>query len=391
MKLKKSEISRIELYQSLINIFNSKEEFNKLPFNIRSAFFKFSWPKLQIEKEEGASHPLLDEVRNKIENILFDNFVVINGHNIYLDQFHGIFAMYSYLNSINLSARDILRSRADKKIQRIFESSTSILRKLDLYLKDFQVKNYLDKVSSLTAQQVFKHFCIDKKSLYTKFTLKTTVGKKRYPVILICTHSPKQEKLHLDNQIRNGYECVYFSSGNIKPIVWNENTINNDKPMPVYIQEHAIKRVFERGTLLGFERGYVHDSILRSLENPIIQGTDGPSYLIEYKYYSVKMGYFLVSKEKDCAVVRTFKFITMVGTPEFYMLKRALKGSKEDFEYLGIDSLEILLNSDVYKDEKLMGIFQRCGIGDILKLGKDIEFESPTNIIAEEIKKYFKI
>jgi hypothetical protein len=73
------------------------------------------------------------------------------------------------------------------------------------------------------------------------------------------------------------------------------------------------------------------------------------------------------------------------------MLKRALRGTKEDFEYLGIDSLDILLNSDIYKDEKLMGIFQRCGMADVLKLGKNIKFESPTNMIAEEIKKYFKI
>lgn len=389
MKLKKSERLRREFYCSLLNLFNLKEDFNSLPFKVKESFFKFTWPKIQIEKE--SDDPLVNEVFVHIEDVISKNFVEIKGSKIFLNQFHGVFAVYSYFNMLNLTSIDFLKSKQDKKIQKLFELTTSILRKMDEHLKDFQVKDYLEAISFLVTKEVFKYFSIDEKGLYAKFILKSTVGKKPYPVVLICISEPKQKTLYLDNQIRIGYECSYFHNGEIIPTIWKENVIDNDQPFPVYIQDHAIKRVFERGIIGNAEKGYVHDSILRSLENPIFNGMDGPSYLVEYKYYSARMGYFLVSKEKDCAIVRTFKFITMVGTPEFYMLKRALRGTKEDFEYLGIDSLEILLNSDIYKDEKLMGIFQRCGMSDLLNIGKNIKFESPKNMIAEEIKKYFKI
>ena len=392
MKLKKSEKLRIELYRHLIDVFDINQEFNSLPHAIKQSFFNFTWPKIQVEKEENCNHAYSDFICAKVEEILSSNYFEINSKKIFLNQFHAVFAFYSHFRSINISSLNYLKSKSsDKKLQKIFEVSNLALKKLDKSLSSCQVRDYLDAVSFLTSQEVFKYFRIDEKSLYTKFILKKTMGKKLYPVILICDYEPKQKTLNLDKQIRVGYECSFFESGNVIPTVWKENTIDNESPLPVYIQDHAIKRVFERGTITGSENGYVHDSILRSLQNPVINGTDGPSYLVEYKYYSARMGYFLVSREKDCAIVRTFKFITMVGTPEFYMLKRALRATKEDLEYLGIDSLEILLNSDIYKDEKLMGVFKRCGLSELLNIGQKIKFESPKNAIAEDIKKYFVI
>jgi hypothetical protein len=109
MKLKKSEKLRRELYQSLLNFFNLKEEFNKLPFDVREAFFKFSWPKLQIEKEEGLDHPFADEVVNNIQEILSDSFVLINHFLIFTSILFCILACVSILVAIT-----------EKKLKNIF-------------------------------------------------------------------------------------------------------------------------------------------------------------------------------------------------------------------------------------------------------------------------------
>jgi hypothetical protein len=393
MKLKKSDKLRRELYCSLLNLFELKYEFALLPFDIRESFFNFTWPKVKVEVN--GEHPYAESVQNNIKNQFQNNFMEINGQEVAINKFHGIFALYSYFHSLNVSMASYLKkedahhNKKLKQIERIFHLSLKILNKIDERLK-IKTTDYLDKISMIASQETFKYFSLDEIGLYPEFLLKYTEAKKKYPAVVINVHGPKQKTLKLDGDIRIGYECPCFLNGKIQELIWKENIIENEVPIKVYIQDHAIKRVFERCSV-GSYNGYIYDSILRSLENPIVNGKDGPSYLIEYKYYSVKLGYLLVTKEKDFAIVRTFKFITMVGTPEFYMLRRALKGTKEDFEYLGIDSMEILLNSDIFKDSVLSSLFKRCGMSDLVNLGKKIEFQKPKNMIAEEIKNYFRI
>lgn len=387
MKHKKSDVKRRELYKFLLEVFELKDDFLKLPFDIKKSFYEFTWPKIRIESDQ-------EEIEKNICKNLSNNFIEINAQQISIDKFHAIIGIYSffksYLNGVILVLKETKLERKIKENQNVFNILNSIVKKIEKQELGNLIKVYLDKICLATSQEVFKYLSINEPFIYPEFTLKETEGKKKYPLVSIRNHNPKEEILHLDGQIRTGYKCFSFGGGKIKDIVWKENTIGNEIPIKVYIQDHAINRLFERCGV-GPHKGYVFDSILRSLEDPVVCGIDGPSHLIEYKYYTTKMGYLLVSLEKDCAIVRTFKFITMVGTPEFYMLRRALKGTKEDFEYLGIDSLEVLLNSDIYKDEKLMGIFQRCGLSDVLKFGKVIDFQKPKNMIAEEIRNYFRI
>lgn len=391
MKQKKSDVKRKELYKFLLEVFGLRDDFLRLPFDIKQSFYEFTWPKIKIEHD--GSHPFIEEVEENINQNLSNSFIEINDHKIPIDKFYAVIGIYSFFKSYHagaiLTLKETKIERKIKENQNILSVLTSIVKKTENRMGNL-IMTYLDKICLAASQEVFKYLSINKPCIYPEFILKYTEGKKRYPTIAIRSYCPKEETLHLDGQIRTGYKCFNFSAGKIRDIVWKENTIGNDKPVEVYIQDHAINRLFERCGV-GPHRGYVFDSILRSLEEPVVCGTDGPSYLVEYKYYTVKMGYLLVSLEKECAVVRTFKFITMVGTPEFYMLRRALKGTKEDFEYLGIDSIEVLLNSDIYKDEKLMGIFQRCGLSDILKFGKAINFQKPKNMIADEIRNYFRI
>jgi hypothetical protein len=166
------------------------------------------------------------------------------------------------------------------------------------------------------------------------------------------------------------------------------NSVNNKVPLQVYVQEHAINRLFER---IGIEpKGYIFDCIGRSILLNNIVGKDGPCYLLEFDYYNKKLGYLLLSNEGNFAVIKSFKFLTMSGTPEFYKLKKLLKGSREDFEYLGLDSFNTLVNSDIQSDETLRNIFDECGVGHLFD--KDhFQYKHNENLIAEEIKQYFKL
>ena len=123
---------------------------------------------------------------------------------------------------------------------------------------------------------------------------------------------------------------------------------------------------------------------------PIFSKKHSDLYLMDFYYGSFKLGYLLVSLEEDAALVRTFKFITMFGTPEYFKLKKHLGGVREDFEYLGMDSLD-LLNSDAFSDPRLKLIFKKCGLGHLFDIKSKVTFNAPTNLIANDIKKYFRI
>jgi hypothetical protein len=103
------------------------------------------------------------------------------------------------------------------------------------------------------------------------------------------------------------------------------------------------------------------------------------------------MGYLVVRPVEDILLIRSFKFITMSGTPEFYRLKRELGGDRQDFEYLGLDTVDGLINSDLHKDPKLKRIFKNCGLSHLFEFSKNVKFDNPKSLIADEIKKYFQI
>lgn len=392
-----------DFYNSLLKFIGCFEYFVNLPVNIKEFIHNLSWPQISINIDETKDYPEINDIQESIRHSLNTSCIPVNQEKLPISNVFGLHALNAAFGGICLDTNNFLNetTRKEKAISArekrfsnknkqvlisALNNSQIIFEELNKALEIINPK-YMEHLASVAAAEVLGHFSLQEKSLYPTFSAGENKGK-RYPIINVKYFNPIEATLTIDGNSRKAYKCYGYDFSGLKPIFISENTIDNKNSLPVYIQEHAVNRMIER---LGISPlGYIFDCLGRSLMNPIVVGKSGPSYLLEFNYYSNKFGYLLISSEKDFAVIRSFKFITMSGTPEFYNLKKALRGSREDFEYLGLDSLEILLNSDISKDTKLKKIFEDCGLGHLFKIS-NLKFAKPESNIAEEIKQYFRL
>jgi len=144
--------------------------------------------------------------------------------------------------------------------------------------------------------------------------------------------------------------------------------INESGNYPIYVQSHAIRNLHKRVPLI--DGGLVHDSMWQSLYSPkVIQNHKG-EYLIEYRYFDYKLGYFVAEIVEQSILVTTFLFLTMQGTPEASALYERLRLKRPDITQHELDSLQTYLLTDIQKDEELIKIFETCGCGHLLRMAR---------------------
>jgi len=393
--------SRIELYNKLLKIVGVDDLVAKLPNHIRQYIYSVAWPKINIDADQIKDHPdlsvILDNVKYRYEN----TFVDINQNKLPISEIYGFLGIIDSLKTIFHNSSALVKKITPQKhyipkvevsekteieCKNTVEISKKILNELNKIWDEIK-EDYIEQVAICASKEIIAYYSFDKIGLYPILELKKTEANKTFLSIRINKTNPVEEFLSIEEKNRKIYRCYRHDYFGISDCVLSVDTIENKIPLPVYIQDHAINRLVER---IGINPlGYIFDCVARSLDEPKVSGKDGQSYLIDFNYFSNKLGYLVVSIHKNIAVIRTFKFITMTGTPEFYKLKRQLKGSREEFEYWGLDSLSII-GSDLFKDEKIREIFIKCDLGHLLKIS-DVLYEEPKFEIATEVKRHFKL
>lgn len=381
---KKNQLSkRVDFYGRILKISQVYDLFNKLPNNMRQYVYSISWPNINISCEK-----ITDDIglENKIKKRLDNTFLNIHEQKIPLSEIYGLLGIIDGIKSVN-NYFSIVSKKTDKfKHSNII--SNEILNKLLKIWKEI-CEEYTDLVVLCASQEILSYFNFHEIGLFPTLKLCHTGGKKTFISIIINKSIPVEEKLSIEGKIRKIYKCFdYKNYINLSDCELPIDVIDNKIALKVYIQDHAIKRLIERINIKPY--GYIFDCVARSLSKPKVVGKDGESYLLEFNYYSYKLGYLVISIHKNIAVIRTFKFITMAGTPEYYKLSKELKGTKEEFEYWGLHSLDIV-NSDISKDGKLLEIFNKCDLGHLLKFSAVHGVENPKFEIASEIRKHFKL
>lgn len=187
------------------------------------------------------------------------------------------------------------------------------------------------------------------------------------------------------------YNDSKYEDFNLKPSVLGIKGHFAEIPLPVYIQQHALSRLSERIGLMG--NGLAQQDAIRSLsEGKTARGRNG-QLLVEFSTYGKKAGYLAVDVIEGVILVRTFLFLTNNSTPEGQMLEEQLGLKKLDKQYLTIDKLQTLVNSDILRDEEICGLFRKAGCGELLELCEELK----TNSIpfekrsGEEMQLAFKI
>ena len=125
-----------------------------------------------------------------------------------------------------------------------------------------------------------------------------------------------------------------------------------------------------------------------NLLSPKVTQNHKGEYLIEYRFFEYKLGYFVAEDVEQSILVTTFLFLTMQGTPEASALYERLRLRRPDIEQLGLDSLGNYLYTDLKKDSELVSIFETCGCGHLLKMARPETQPEWVSGYARDVRKY---
>jgi hypothetical protein len=213
-----------------------------------------------------------------------------------------------------------------------------------------------------------------------KWLLSVTIRKTAAEKIRMCS----------DGEPRPAFRCG--ASYGINGLRWASLPArlfgdDSDKRYPVYVQSHAIRQLHDRVPIAGGE-GVVHDCMWQSFLRPKMEVRDNGDRLIEYYFFQYKLGYFPVELIEDKVLVKTFKFLTMRGTPEADLLYKHKKLVRWDIERLRLDTLHTFVMTDVQEDPELRDLLTRCGCGHLLEMAIPEAQKSLLKGEARKIKDY---
>jgi hypothetical protein len=201
---------------------------------------------------------------------------------------------------------------------------------------------------------------------------------------------PLERKIvEIDGRLRTAFRCGgSWGGGGFQWVRWLPEFGGGNgtgEAIPVYIQSHALHRLTQR---MPVEDDARQQSLLNSLVTPVVAHRDGDRLLIKYRLVDdYHVGHLVIRLVAGAAVVTTFLFVTMQGTPEAAELRRRLQLRLPDIEYTGLDRLQTFVNCDLAKDEELGQIFEACGCGDLLRLRSDCE-ANPSSSLAAALRNY---
>lgn len=162
---------------------------------------------------------------------------------------------------------------------------------------------------------------------------------------------------------------------------------------PVYIQSHALDRLYERlDIIFDFVLDYniFHTFISKEFS------WYGDRLIIPYEVERLKLGYFLADVIDNKIIIRTFLFITYNGTPEGNKLNRTTGLQKLDKNYLNIDKFSTFVATKIESGSQIAEIFKKAGCEHLFHLEtldmtvrKDIKTDNP--ILQDMFLKYINI
>ncbi len=164
------------------------------------------------------------------------------------------------------------------------------------------------------------------------------------------------------------HPCTGLQWTALNPKLFGVEHFLPDKPIPVYVQSHALIRLSER--MDSIIPSLAQFNMFLSFQNPHISYDSYHNLLIEYQIFGIKAGYFRVDLVNGIAVVRTFLFLTQSGTPEGNLLWKNTGLQKLDTKFLALDRLSSFMTSDVGGNLQIRKIFQDSGCQSLLEFYK---------------------
>ncbi len=144
---------------------------------------------------------------------------------------------------------------------------------------------------------------------------------------------------------------------------------HHEKEIQIYIQDHALRRLTERNDCVSRES--ILMELIRSLENPKMnynQKTE--KILIDFYLYNVKTGYLLANVIGNTLLIRTFLFITHIGSPEGDILRKNTGLKRKEIEFLELDKLSTFMTPEIQENKHIKHLFIEAGCRSLFSLYK---------------------
>jgi hypothetical protein len=363
------------LHQLCTIIGNGEPLFDFLPQYVLTAIYdnRGVAPKIKVDKDTKITKRLVKilycQLENDMKNTYLDLMVPEVRQRVTLIDYYQVLISLEAV----LSSPTCLFSKKEK--------FNVFLEKMD-----DRYDKYADKFTYLIEYACFMYSDFSKHCVYTYNHDSYRSSGLLYQIITIGTYplEVRYATIHGDRRpiIQTGE--LHYNEG--KPYLM-PNTVSyrqlhikdpsGKKEVPVYIQQHAVDRTLQR-TCCGVPGGaisFVNGSFIQKLK--IIN--EGDKYLVECRWGEIKIGYFVGMLINNIFVILTFLLITHSSTPEGRKLSQITGLKREDMEFLAIDDLKTLINSDIARDKRIIKIFTAAGCKSILKMNNDLhnkgEFE----------------
>jgi hypothetical protein len=209
-------------------------------------------------------------------------------------------------------------------------------------------------------------------------------------------HRPRPLEIKIDHSVRPVFEVGWLIDGRFVPCSLSATDLFLDplvykKPIPVYIQSHAIHRLADRIDLV--DQGITQFHLYLSLtQNPHIIQMSDKSYLIEYRFQEWKIGYLAADLIGRRLIIRTFLLATQAGTPEEQKFKKITRLTRNDIDYLKMTRLGDLAESGIEDNPHLKSIFEEAGLTPLLECASFIYCRNEgTKRFSDQLLKYLTV
>ena len=339
-------------------------------------------PKVVISPDTYQSHQL-EILKEMIESILEEDITIL-GHadgSITLADALGV------LFTLPIQLLHLASGPLSQKHKDLLVSAAEQVRSFQRAHEDSVFKH----LSSAIMTELLDNSRIDGTVVGCYFHVATDLAEDPPIRFTLVGTTPQEIRIAIDGNVRPAFRCALPEF--LKGTRWVEVDggafgLEAGRKYPVYIQSHAAYRLRERLSATELPGFTIFMGLCYSLAKPTAIEPNGDRCLIDFNLRGIRIGYLAARVIQDKIVIVTFLFLTMEGTPENRLLKRILGVTSHDIRFMRLDRLETYLTPDVIADERLMGVLEKCGCGQLRNLERFRSDEATERGRAEKIKQY---
>ena len=383
---------------ALLDLLGLRGDFAKLPRRVQEHFWRCKMPDPVLRFDAGVPDDgPYREMRRDLTTAFRDAAFEVDGRNMSVRDY---FAVAEGLQAVTAGTKEVLP-----------EPTNGFLRAAGPRIERFCDEQKMPALRALydaTYAPTLAHSRLDTRLFTSRLNPVTIKSGKIGVSVDVSAALPVKRHVRLDGVDRGVYRVAKGGEPEARWLSWQRDAVAADESSltfgapeapdarPVYVQSHALRQLYRRANVPA-AAPYLESWMWESLVRPNVVERQGDDLLVEFRLGDDRVGYLVVTPRPDLVVVRTFKFLTMEGTPEARALHRRLRLTRRDIDWLGLHELAAYTQSDLVADPELRPLLEKCGCGQLFTLGQDFTPETPhaapptPTPIAADVRRYLRM